>query len=81
MFGVDYLFNLTLEEIRKHNYRMYVTSGIKSLIEVTARIGGAKDFDYPGYEEFTEPKPQKSAEEIIDDVINKCGLKMKGGDK
>ena len=77
---MDYLFDLTLEEIQKHNYRMYVTSGIKSLIEVTARIGGAKDLNYPDYEEYAEPKPQKSAEEIIDDVIKKCGLKMKGGE-
>lgn len=77
MFGVDYLFDLTLEEIQKHNYRMYVTYGIKTLIEVSAR---AKDFSYPEYEEYAEPKQQKSAEEIIDDVVKKCGLKMKGGE-
>ena len=80
MFGVDYLFDLTLDLMRQHNYRMYVTFGIKTMIEVVAKSNGAKNFDFPEYKEFTEVKPQKSAEEIIDDVVKKCGLKMKGGE-
>lgn len=81
MFGVDYLIDLTLDMMRQHNYRMYVTFGVKTMIEVVAKSNGAKRFDYPEYKEFVEPKPQKSAEEIVDSVIKNCGLKMKGGDK
>ena len=67
LFGVEYLFEKALLEIKTNadrlKYRAYITDSIKNLTELIIKIGGGKDVDIPRYADMIADKEQQAEEE------------------
>ena len=82
LFGVEYLYLHIQEYVEERNYKIYITDVLKMIAENTAKVYGG-NVPKKRYAELIEHKPvekEKSAEEIIADVNERCGLTMIGGD-
>ena len=67
---------------RQEIYKIYVSDALRIITENTAKIGGG-NYIKKRYVELIEPEIKKqkkednrTAKEIIDDVVNKSGIKV-----
>lgn len=78
LFGIDYIGQYIGQEIRREHdinrYCYYLTDCLKAIAENTARFNGGTVLKY-SYREIVETahnaEPQKTAEEVIDQIKNK----------
>lgn len=87
LFGIDYIFDFISEWVDDLKYKIYVTDALKNIIEIAARLGSS-EVSYGRFIDILRPETKEnasnlSAEEIIEQVTQKAGLKVKksGGEK
>lgn len=59
-------------------YRIYITDSIRAIVTCVFGMAHSK-LEWPRYYDMIDdkpPKPQKSAEEIVSDVVNNAGLEV-----
>lgn len=74
---IDSCISSFKQEQENKAFRLYVTEGIKYISENTAHFVEGGKYLAISYSDMIEPKEEdnRTAEEIVDDVIEKCGLK------
>lgn len=69
-----------LKQERDTAYRIYITDAMKLISENTAGLVGGKSMSKRFYEiaynDETSKQPEKSAEEIVEEVTKKAGLEV-----
>ncbi|MBR0340744.1 MAG: hypothetical protein IJH64_00565 [Oscillospiraceae bacterium] len=67
-------------EYKELQYRAYVTDALKIIAENTAKYAGGSTLTkrYIEIADDSKPKPQKTAEQIIEEVTKKAGLEVIG---
>lgn len=82
-FGVDYLFEFIQQYFDDKVYKIYLSDTLKMIAENTAKMVGG-NAPSKRYADIIERKPvekEKSPEEIIAEVNERCGLTMIGGEE
>ena len=84
LFGSDYVAEHCINALKKENenklLKIYITDGIKGLIDCITAIGGAQT-DMPRWIDWIKPredKPERKPEDIISSI--KDTLKRYGGE-
>lgn len=66
-----------LQELKERQYKIYVTDALKALTENTARFAGGTVFKERWIDLHNrEPQEEKTAEQIVDDVVTRAGLTL-----
>lgn len=77
MFGkgyiVDYCISLFQKEQKEQSLIYYVTNCLQMITENTAMSVGGK-YMTMNYSDLFKEQDNRTAEEIVDDVLEKCGL-------
>lgn len=77
MFGkgyiVDYCISLFTKEQKEQSLIYYVTNCLQMITENTAMAVGGK-YMTMNYSDLFKEQDNRTAEEIVDDVLEKCGL-------
>ena len=60
-------------EQKRETYRIYVTDALKTIVENTARFAGGMRLDVR-YVDLFKTQDNRTADEIVADVIKKAGL-------
>lgn len=78
-YVIDHCVKMYNDAQRQETYKIYVSDVLRILAENTAKIVGG-GYIKKRYIELMEPekckKDNRSAQEIIDDVVNKSGIKV-----
>lgn len=84
LLGENYIFDLANKKIRESVRDNYITDIMKLMLTVNGRICGA-EIDIPRYYDIvhstSESKDDRTAEEIVDDVLGRAGIKIVGGEE
>lgn len=79
MFGEDYIAQHVTQYIkREYLYRIYLTDALKLIADNTAKFVGGKSLTKRYFDMINDekPKPEKSPEQIIDEVTKNAGLEV-----
>ena len=83
LYGAEYIFDLATTYARQSVYETYVTDAMRLICSLKAserRI----EIDMPRYYDILHPakkEPEKSADELAEDVLRRAGITITGGDE
>lgn len=84
IFGEGYIAQHVMQYIKREYrtllYRIYMTDAVKIIAENAAHFAGGSTLAKRYYDMLGEekPKPEKTAEQIIDEVTKNAGLEVIG---
>lgn len=71
---IQHVHGYMADKLDERRYRAYVTDAMMAIAENTARFNGGSQMSGRWYDQY-KPVDNLSAEEIIQDIVTKAGLK------
>lgn len=83
MLGEKYIFDIANEHAHDTLYRTYITDSLRLLANIGGYLGHV-DISIPRYYDLLHPEaaePERTAEEIVEDVLTRAGITIIGGEE